>query len=382
MSLVNDPKSVVATNFAFSQENDTPLELVNPTRHYLVLDLMRGLAALAVLIFHINYMLGSSFPLLHKGYLAVDFFFVLSGFVICANYNFSVKPLLSFKYFLTARIARLWPLFFIATLFGALMVITKLTRDTGYFDGERVFGALLLNSVMLPSFLYTYNIDRLFLLNGASWSVFFELVINIVFFAALRKLSLRPLLLLCVGFGCILIYVAQTNGGLDGGWSAANFHVGAARVFFGFIAGMVIYHVSLRVRGYVFGWVGSLGVAAGLCLLFVSGGNWLIDCLFVIIGFPLLLLLASKCEIEGVFARLGGRLGDISYSVYLFQTPAMLFVSGVCEFIVGKKIAEFAPFSGLFFILGMLGFSYLSWRYFELPARNYLRVKLSSSNKK
>ena len=54
---------------------------------YVTLDLMRGLAALAVLVFHMNYMLGTETHVIAKGYLAVDFFFILSGFVIAANYR-------------------------------------------------------------------------------------------------------------------------------------------------------------------------------------------------------------------------------------------------------------------------------------------------------
>jgi len=77
----------------------------------------------------------------------------------------------------------------------------------------------------------------------------------------------------------------------------------------------------------------------------------------------------------------GAFLGDISYSVYLLQTPAMLFVAGASKALIGRKIAEFAPFSGVIFVFGLIGASYLSWRYFEIPARNYLKRRLTAPRK-
>ena len=96
------------------------------------------------------------------------------------------------------------------------------------------------------------------------------------------------------------------------------------------------------------------------------------------LAFPLLLLLASRGHLTGLWARLGGRLGDISYSVYLLQTPAMLFAAGACQKFSGQKIAGFAPVSGGLFITGLLGISFLSWRYFELPAQRLIRRRLGS----
>jgi peptidoglycan/LPS O-acetylase OafA/YrhL len=348
---------------------------------YVVLDLLRGLAALAVLLFHISYMLGSLSPSLDKGYLAVDFFFVLSGFVISANYHVTVRPAITWSTFLAARLARLWPLFILSTLLGAVVVVMKLSRDTGFFDGQGVFLTLAQNCLMLPSFLKIYGIDRLFIFNGASWSVFFEFVVNLVFFAVLRGLSLKPLLALSAVLAGLLLFIAQAHGSLDGGWSAATLQVGAARVLFGFTAGMATYALSRQMRFRVSGRLG-VAVVLGLCLclflVFFASGNWLIECALVILGFPLLVFLASRCELAGLMALLGGRLGDISYSVYLLQTPVMLFVAGASQALIGRRIAEFAPLSGVTFVIGMLGLSYLSWRYFELPARDYLRARIRS----
>lgn len=344
---------------------------------YLTLDLLRGLAALAVLVFHADYMIGLGGSGLTKGYLAVDFFFVLSGFVIAANYHAAVRPALSWGEFLAARVSRLWPLFFVATLAGFLAVNMKAIRDFGYFDAPTVFYALVFNVFMLPSPFQSYGIDRLFVFNGASWSVFLEVVINLVFFALLRRLQLKPLLALTAGFALVLAAAAYANGGLDGGWSSENYYVGGARVLFGFTAGMAVYLISLR-SSLRLGAPALLGTVGCLLLSFFSKGNWTVDIVLAVGVFPMLVLFAAKGEFGKTCATIGGRLGDISYSVYLLQTPAMLLVSWAFRKLTGHNIADFAPWSGIAFIAVLLGVSYLCWRHFELPARSRLRRWLGS----
>ena len=347
---------------------------------YVTLDLMRGLAALAVLVFHMNYMLGTETHVIARGYLAVDFFFILSGFVIAANYHVSVRPALAWNDFIFARIARLWPLFILTTLAGFAAVMMKATRDFGYFDARNAFASLFLNAVMLPSFAQNYGVDRLFYFNAASWSIFFELTVNLVFLVALRHLSLKLLLLLSVAFAALLAAAGFAHGSLDGGLTAETFHMGTLRVLFGFTVGVVLFmahrHLALRTAAPL-----VAAAVAVLCASFMVPGNWLTDCLFVIGLYPLLVLLAAGGRLGGRIERLGAWLGDISYSVYLLQTPAMLFVSWACKMLIGRKIAEFAPWSGIAFVFALLGASYVCWRYFELPARNWLRYWLGSLHK-
>lgn len=347
---------------------------------YVTLDLMRGLAALAVLVFHMNYMLGTETHLIAKGYLAVDFFFILSGFVIAANYHVSVRPALAWNCFISARIARLWPLFILTTLFGFAAVMMKATRDFGYFDARNALSSLALNTVMLPSFVQNYGIDRLFYFNAASWSIFFELAVNLVFLVALRHLSIKPLLLLSGAFAALLAVAGYAHGSLDGGLTSETFHMGTLRVLFGFTAGMALYLAHRQLALHTGVRLVAAAVAA-LCVSFFVRGGWLVDCLFVIGAYPSLVLLAAGGRLGGRIERLGGWLGDISYSVYLLQTPAMLFVSWASKMLIGRKIAEFAPWSGIAFVFALLGASHLCWRYFELPARNRLRYWLGSPHK-
>ena len=347
---------------------------------YVTLDLMRGLAALAVLVFHMNYMLGTETHVIAKGYLAVDFFFILSGFVIAANYHVSVRSRLAWRDFVSARIARLWPLFILSTLIGFVAVMMKATRDFGYFDTANAMTSLALNALILPSFLQNYGIDRLFYFNGASWSIFFEFAVNLVFLVGLRHLSLRPLLLLSALFAVLLAAAGYAHGNLDGGLTAETFHMGGLRVLFGFTTGMALFLTHRRLALRTGAPLAAMAVAA-LCASFMVQGGWWIDCLLVIGTYPPLILLAAGGRLGGRIERVGSWLGDISYSVYLLQTPAMLFASWACKMLIGRKIAEFAPWSGIAFVFALLGVSYVCWRYFELPARDRMRRWLGSSRK-
>jgi len=368
-------------NLSASAPVPTSMPIPKPlSTRYVVLDLMRGLAALAVLLFHMNYMLGTETHVVTKGYLAVDFFFILSGFVIAANYHASVRPALSWGEFMSARIARLWPLFILSTLFGCVAVTMKATRDFGYFDAQNVMYSLAINSLMLPSFLQTYGVDRLFYFNAASWSIFFEIAVNIVFIAGLRRLSLAPLLVLSGTFALLLALAGWGNGSVDGGLTSVTFHVGMARVLFGFTVGMALYLIRRKIAVRTSAPIVAATVII-LCLSFFVEGGWMTDCLLVIGAYPLLVLIASGGVLGKRCAAVGGWLGDISYSVYLLQTPAMLFVSWACKAVIGRKIAEFAPWSGVVFVIALIGVSYLCWRYFELPARNTLRRWIGSSRK-
>ena len=344
----------------------------NKLNRNILFDIMRGMAAIAVVIFHMNNILGAYSLGMQKGYLAVDFFFILSGFVIAANYSAVSRPNLTLLDFLVARIARLWPLFILATILGCIAALLQLHRFNANADISSVFISLAFNGLMLPTFFDTSGLGKLFPLNPPAWSVFFEMLVNIVFFLCLRRLTLKPLLIVTTVFAFFLICIAYDNGGLNGGWVLSSFHVGAARVLFGFAAGMALYLISqkwdINVR-----WFNSVVLVTTLCAMFFLAGGWMTDCIIAICIFPALILLASKCHVSGNLAKLFGMLGDVSYSVYLLQSVVMFAAAGICKAIFGHKLIEFAPISGIVFVIILLIISYISWRFFEVPSTNYIR---------
>ena len=106
-------------------------------RYFESLDLVRGIAACAVLVYHTDFMFGLRHQLLPGGYLAVDLFFVLSGFVLSLNYqNAIASGEISFRKYLTVRLARLYPLFVATTVVGLVVMTMRHNANFGYIDAR------------------------------------------------------------------------------------------------------------------------------------------------------------------------------------------------------------------------------------------------------
>ena len=345
-----------------------PRDMAKTITHYVSLDLMRGVAALCVLLYHIDFLFGVKGIILPKAYLCVDFFFALSGFVIAANYSFEVKPNINLKQYLVARLARLWPLLAASIVFGFFVMGAKLYKDYHYFDTLPLVVSVFFNSLMLPSFFQAYSIDRLFIFNGAAWSIFFELLVNIVYFISFRRWKNKPLLCLLLVSWFALFWSAFANQGLDAGWSSQNFYYGFARVFYSFIFGLVIFSSGIYLRFKVS--VPSLMLMAVLFVLMLQMDmGWVYDLVVITFLFPVILVISVNIQVIGktrVFAKF---IGDISYSVYLLQTPAIILFSGLSMVVLGEKIGVFTPIAGWVFVLLFIPCCYLSWRFFEMPSQ-------------
>lgn len=350
--------------------------------HYEALDLLRGIAALIVCIYHVRFLLFKEAKLFASGYLCVDLFFMLSGFVIAVNYDGKISRGLSFRAFVVERVARLYPLFAAATLLGFLAVGMQQFYKQGLVDQDKALLTLAANLAMIPSFFPPWDVRSLFPFNGASWSIFFELWVNIVFFLCWRLLGIARLLNLVILSALALMVLGLTHATLDLGWGSPNFIAGFVRVLFSFFAGVAIHRLGIAKLVRVGPGVITL---AALALLVTLNGrtflpeSWSIanDLLAVVVVFPVVISVMSAVKLGPRLAKVGAVLGNASYSIYLLHTPLVIIASGLPQMLYDRKIAEFAPFAGLIFIPGTVFIAYLTWRYFELPAKTWLRRWLS-----
>jgi len=163
------------------------------------LDGLRGVSALIVLLFHIGRCVAPNGIFAH-GYLAVDVFFLMSGFVIANAYENRLLEGFGVFAFIRARVRRLAPVYWAGTLLGMACVAPTLIWRDGVFDGDT---ATLLVVVILFAFLLV-PIGRLVLafpFNGPAWSLFAELVVNVFYAICVRRLGIRALLaIVFVGF--------------------------------------------------------------------------------------------------------------------------------------------------------------------------------------
>ena len=209
---------------------------------------LRGIAALAVVLFHFSLRrpFGVDF-----GFIAVDLFFVLSGFVIAASYDRRLASGLGVGAFLRVRVIRLYPLYALGTMIGVATVLCSQVARVRIGGGAGLLHALCYAAVMLPTPPAPggWADAALYPLDDPAWSLFFELVINLVYAASHRIWTISRLLaLLATGLLAFAATYAAT-GTLygDGGWDWASVPFGLLRVTYAFFFGVLIDRLRPRL---------------------------------------------------------------------------------------------------------------------------------------
>lgn len=304
--------------------------------HYDLLDGLRGVAALTVVCFHLFEAFATSHldQRINHGYLAVDFFFILSGFVIGYAYDDRWGKM-TIRDFLKRRLIRLHPMVVIGALIGAAVF---------YFQGCSVWdvskisvGALLLatvmNALLIPATTGAEirGVGEMYPLNGPSWSLFFEYIGNILYALFIRRLPTRALSVLVLLAGCGLAAFALWGplGDICVGFAMTgdNLLGGSLRLLYAFPAGLLLSRVfrPIPVRGAF--WIGALAVVALLAVPRIGGSehlwmNGLYDTLCAVAAFPLIVWLAASGKTtDRVTTRVCKFLGDISYPLYMVHYP-------------------------------------------------------------
>ena len=349
-----------------------------PPRHYDALDLLRGVAALVVCLYHVAFLFMDNRLLFDSGFLCVDLFFVLSGFVIAANYDRKIEAGQTLTHFAVDRLARLYPLFALTTIIGFLAVNAQQFAKIGFVDEEKVFATLAANLALIPSFFSPWGVQSVFPFNGATWSIFFEIWVNILFFLIWHRLDWNRLVALVIVSGLALIASTLAFGTLDLGWGQANFGHGFVRVVFSFFLGVAIFRSGIAERLRIGGWAALLALIPLAAVLnaravLPESLGAISDLVIVFLVFPSMVVLFAAAELSSIAKRAAFALGGASYAIYLLQTPLVILYSGVPMLMFGRKVADFAPIAGFVFVPLLLVASYITWRAFELPAKNWIR---------
>jgi len=364
--------------------------------HFMLLDGLRGVAALMVMCYHIFEAFATS-PFdqgFNHGYLAVDFFFVLSGFVVGYAYD-DRRDTMSACQFLRRRLIRLHPMIVIGAVFG---LIAYILQGCVKWDGSAVSVSSILLSFFCALLLIpaapgaSYDVrgnTEMYPLNGPSWSLFFEYIGNIFYAIFLRRLS-TPLLAVVVALsGVGLAWAALGNlsgfGHIGMGWSLAdgNFLGGLLRMTFAFSAGLLMTRVFRPVRVRSPFLLCSLALVAILSVPYVGGPdrmwmNGLYDIFCVACVFPFLVWIGASGAVgEATRPSFVCRfLGDISYPVYAIHYPLMyLFYAWVWN--NGYSFADVWPMA-LAVIAGSVVLAWLSMRFYDMPVRRWLNRRFGA----
>ena len=368
--------------------------------HYELLDGLRGVAAILVLFYHIFE--GFSFAevtngdgdgiirVLNHGHIAVDFFFILSGFVISYAYDDRWKKMSTWQFF-KRRLIRLHPMLVMGAIIGtmAFAIVGFEKWDGTTAPMGWVMTAMLLTVFMIPAVPgVPYEVrgnGEMFPLNGPAWSLFFEYIGNILYALIIRRLSTKMLALFTVIMGCLHAWFFVGNiSGYDMvgvGWTIdeVNFWGGLVRMLFPFTMGMLLARTfsPRKVKGAF--WMCSVALIALFAVPYMpsKGGvslNSLYEVVCIAFIFPLIVWMGACGCSGGKTARINKLLGDISYPLYIVHYPIMyVFYAWLIE----KKYytLQDCPAVVLLVVASSILLAFLCLKLYDEPVRKWLAKK-------
>jgi peptidoglycan/LPS O-acetylase OafA/YrhL len=303
---------------------------MNSTQRYATLDGLRGVAAFSVVCYHTQIFRGSSAIAPH-GYLAVDFFFMLSGFVIASAYEKKLEAGFTVTEFFKHRVIRLYPVALAGVLLGALRLLAQYTINPLESEpASWIALAILLNILILPVWSQMHFHSELFPANGPVWSLFGEFLVNLGWSTLVSLKSSFVFMVFLMTVSGIILFSLTHHAALDDlGWNSQYLLGAACRVIFSFLLGTVIY----RFRGALPHIPKKFGIIppglAMIALMLVLGMPWFgtaWDALAIFVFLPAILMLGVLCGREPT-APVRSLLGEMSYPVYAIHFPIFLLVS-------------------------------------------------------
>lgn len=356
-------------------------------QHYQVLDGLRGVAALMVVIFHTFEAYADSSVFRQKvnhGYMAVDFFFLLSGFVVAYAYDDRWGRMTQWDFY-KRRLIRLQPMVVMGNVIGASLFYLQAAPIFPLIAHTPVWKMLLVMLVgctMIPltPAMDIRGWDEMHPLDGPAWSLFFEYIANILYALWLRRLGLRWLSVLTVLAGAFLVQmlVWGPRGDVIGGWSInrEQLHIGFARLLFPFLAGMLLMRSGKRLQvKNAFLWCSLLLVVSfslprfgGPQHLWVNG---LYEAFCIIVVYPLVVAMGAGSVGE---APWGSRfLGEISFPLYITHY-------GLIYWYTAWVTRDHVPAArgaavGVVMFFAAVGIAYACLKWYDEPVRKWLGAR-------
>ena len=346
------------------------------TKHYQALDTLRGLACLLVAGYHVT---GMSWSM--GGHVLLDFFLVLSGFVLAHSYLYRDKPLSKYE-FIVRRIARLWPLHVFTLLFTWFVVFYGLKGKSPFFEPFNTWTTLIQNLLMSHNIGLPPNGPTFWSWNPPSWSIAVEFWVNIFFiFFIVRTTPTWVLLLLSL----VCLYPIYEQAGTLGTYNE-NFYgylnSGLLRGFVSFHLGIIAYRIFKKGREKQ----GSVEVATVMEVACILGFAFFLFAKYLgvvklelLAPFFFMLMVPVYAWERGALTRFLGRysyLGVISFSIYLNHIAMQIFFND--PIMTSWMVPD--SFTGLtrenwimaWILLGTVVLSHFTYQYVERPAQRLM----------
>jgi peptidoglycan/LPS O-acetylase OafA/YrhL len=340
---------------------------------FVALDGLRGIAALAVVLYHEGHWIDGDQHIKH-GYLAVDFFFALSGFVLAHAYWTRLQNDLTTLQFMKLRLLRLFPLFLAGWIIGGAYYVFAHNEQSAL----ALTATLLFQLAFLPVLSEPPMVSA-FPVNPPGWSLFFELLANFVY-GAVSLVGRFAFLSICVVSAVLLAGFVKLHGA-NPGWSTDTLIGGIPRVIYEFFAGFLIYQLYERKRltQLVFPIaIPAILLLVLLCLDFPAA-NFKYYLIAAIVCMPLLLAVAASSRPEGSTARLCAWLGYISYGVYVLHHP-IFNVASALAFPSGAATVEH-PIFFVVVLAVVIAAAHILTSKFDEPLRKYWHLAVGPKAK-
>jgi peptidoglycan/LPS O-acetylase OafA/YrhL len=335
---------------------------------FTALEALRGIAAIMVMFLHTAGTLG---PIrANISYLAVDFFFLLSGVVLANSYEKQLTARqISPVGFLLQRIIRLYPLYLLSLPVGLASYVFQFGLD--YFT----LTGLLLRAIL---FIPTTNAESVFPLNVPSWSLFFEFWAGVLFSVLLIRLSFRSLLITSLGAACITTYGALIGGNFDIGHQSGNFGFGFSRVLFSFSLGICLYRLYNLQRPNTAKNGNIIGLLICCCLILITNipaaiffGFPYFDLLICLVVFPAIVWIAMRTTQTGLVELIFRWLGRFSYPIYILHGPIFTLLQSLRQ--KGFNLPA-SPAAGMVVVMAIFIVAGIVAVRFDEPVRKKLKI--------
>ncbi len=373
---------------------------------YEILDGLRGVAALIVVAFHLfeTYSNGPNFQILNHGYLAVDFFFVLSGFVIGYAYD-DRWDRMTLGNFFKRRLIRLHPLVIMGSVLGLLFFYLQAAGFPmiAQVPAWKAILVCLLGCTLLPLPM-AWDVrgwGEMHPLNGPAWSLFWEYIANILYALVIRRLP-NIALGLCVCAFAFLTLDMNMNFNVFGllgeghayatytpigGWSidVEQSYIGLCRLLYPFFMGLLMSRVGAKINIKGGFWWCSLIIAAVLCIPYVGTEsapwiNGVYNSLAILVIFPLIVAIGAGSNVAGgKSVKLCKFLGEISFPLYITHFPLIhVQVAGarVLESMNAPLSAHIMMSVGVY--IAAVGMAWAIMKLYDIPVREWLTNRMKA----
>jgi peptidoglycan/LPS O-acetylase OafA/YrhL len=347
----------------------------NPVHRYETLDGLRGVAAIAIVIFHICAF--ARLPhLLPSAYVAVDLFFILSGFVVAQTYGPRISAGLSVRHYVGFRLIRIMPLYLVSLAMGGGAILLSRALGLADFSNDEFVVAVSASLFILPLEFNALGIFNTLPLNGPSWTLFFELLANFAYFPLVVFLTVRWL---AVGAFIGLLGLAFTvvhYGTLHAGYDYNNILGAIPRMLFGFAVGTLF-----SMLGWSKATIRSSNIAVALLVVAAAifaarfTNRQVSDLIFVAGLLPLVVALGIKYQpATASVSALCTWLGRLSFPIYILHTPLIYLAMFASE--TGIVPPDLAMVVWVILPIPLFALSWALLVAFDEPLRNKLAAGL------